>query len=67
MAAKIIGTKSQFPSVEVGISNRVNGNEGTTLHYLSHNGPDSANPLESVMIFMAPPQIARVLLSESVS
>jgi hypothetical protein len=46
VAAKVIGTKSQFPSIEVGISTRVNGNEGTTLHYLSHSGPDSPNPPE---------------------
>jgi hypothetical protein len=46
VAAKIIGTSSQFPSLEVGISTRVNGNEGTTLHYLSHSGPDSPNPPE---------------------
>jgi hypothetical protein len=46
VAAKVIGTTSQFPSLEVGISNRVNGNEGTTLHYLSHSGPDSPNPPE---------------------
>ena len=46
VAAKAIGQTSQFPSLEVGISNRVNGNEGTTLHYLSHSGPDSPNPPE---------------------
>jgi hypothetical protein len=46
VAAKVIGTSSQFPSLEVGISTRVNGNEGTTLHYLSHSGPDSPNPPE---------------------
>ena len=46
VAAKIIGTSSQFPSLELGISNRVNGNEGTTMHYLSHSGPDSPNPPE---------------------
>ncbi|HVU49766.1 MAG TPA: DUF1552 domain-containing protein [Polyangia bacterium] len=46
VAAKIIGASSQFPSLEVGISTRVNGNEGTTLHYLSHSGPDSPNPPE---------------------
>jgi hypothetical protein len=46
VAAKIIGTSSQFPSLEVGISTRVNANEGTTLNYLSHSGPDSPNPPE---------------------
>ena len=46
VAAKVIGTTSQFASLELGISTRVNGNEGTTLHYLSHSGPDSPNPPE---------------------
>jgi hypothetical protein len=46
VAANIIGTTSRFKSLEVGISTRVNGNEGTTLHYLSHSGPDSPNPPE---------------------
>ena len=46
VAAKAIGTTSQFASLELGISTRVNGNEGTTLHYLSHSGPDSPNPPE---------------------
>jgi hypothetical protein len=46
VAAGIIGASSRYKSLEVGISTRVNGNEGTTLHYLSHNGPDSPNPPE---------------------
>jgi hypothetical protein len=46
VAAGIIGSASRYKSLEVGISTRVNGNEGTTLHYLSHNGPDSPNPPE---------------------
>jgi hypothetical protein len=46
VAANVIGKTSQFPSLEVGVSTRVNGNEGTTLHYLSHSGPDSPNPPE---------------------
>ncbi|HEY2903084.1 MAG TPA: DUF1552 domain-containing protein [Polyangia bacterium] len=46
VAAKIIGTTSRFKSLEVGISNRLDTVEGTTLHYLSHNGPDSPNPPE---------------------
>jgi hypothetical protein len=46
VAAGIIGMSSRYKSLEVGISTRVNGNEGTTLHYLSHNGPDSPNPPE---------------------
>jgi Protein of unknown function (DUF1552) len=46
VAAGIIGTSSRYKSLEIGISTRVNGNEGTTLHYLSHSGPDSPNPPE---------------------
>ena len=43
---RVIGKTTRFKSLEVGISKRVDGVEGTTLHYLSHNGPDSANPPE---------------------
>src|SRR4051812_47383059 len=46
VAAAVIGTGSRYKSIEVGISTRVNANEGTTLRYLSHNGPDSPNPPE---------------------
>jgi hypothetical protein len=46
IAAASIGTMTKFKSLEIGISQRVNGNEGTTLKYLSHNGPDLFNPPE---------------------
>ncbi|HEY2902964.1 MAG TPA: DUF1552 domain-containing protein [Polyangia bacterium] len=46
VAAKAIGMGSPHPSIEVGISNRINTNEGTTLQYLSHNGPDMPNAPE---------------------
>jgi hypothetical protein len=46
VAASVIGTTSRYKSLEVGISPRVNAVEGTTLRYLSHNGPDSPNPPE---------------------
>jgi hypothetical protein len=46
VAAGVIGTTTRFKSLEVGISKRLDTVEGTTLHYLSHNGPDSANPPE---------------------
>jgi hypothetical protein len=46
VAAAKIGMTTKFKSLEVGVSKRVVGGEGTTLHYLSHNGPDSANPPE---------------------
>ncbi|HTM46132.1 MAG TPA: DUF1552 domain-containing protein, partial [Polyangiaceae bacterium] len=46
VAANIIGTNTKFKSIETGISTRVNANEGTTLQYLSHTGPDSPNPAE---------------------
>jgi hypothetical protein len=46
VAAQVIGKKSRFPSLEVGVSRRVTDNEGTTLLYLSHRGPDNPNPPE---------------------
>jgi hypothetical protein len=46
VAAAAIGQQSRFKSLEVGISRRVVKGEGTTLWYLSHNGPDNANPPE---------------------
>jgi len=46
VAAAVIGQTTRFRSLEVGISNRIATGEGTTLHYLSHNGPDSFNPPE---------------------
>jgi hypothetical protein len=46
VAAAVIGKTTRFKSLEVGISKRIDSVEGTTLHYLSHNGPDSANPPE---------------------
>jgi hypothetical protein len=36
----------RFRSLELGISKNVTKGEGTTLRYLSHNGPDNANPPE---------------------
>ncbi|AKF10550.1 DUF1552 domain-containing protein [Sandaracinus amylolyticus] len=35
---------TRFRSLEIGITQQVVRGEGTTLHYLSHNGPDNANP-----------------------
>jgi hypothetical protein len=46
VAADSIGLTTKLKSLEVGISQRVNGNEGTTLKYLSHRGPDLPNPPE---------------------
>lgn len=44
--AKAIGTQTLFGSLELGISTRVIKGEGTSLQFLSHNGPDSGNPAE---------------------
>jgi hypothetical protein len=41
-----LGMATAFKSLEIGISQRVNKIEGTTLQFLSHNGPDSGNPQE---------------------
>jgi hypothetical protein len=46
VAAATLGKTSKFKSLEVGVSKRINGGEGTTLQYLSHNGPDNPNPSE---------------------
>jgi hypothetical protein len=46
VAAAVIGKTTKFKSLEVGISTKVNIKEGTTLQYLSHNGPDNPNPSE---------------------
>src|SRR5882724_891554 len=40
VAAAVIGKDSKFKSLPVGISKALNRNEGTTLQYLSHTGPD---------------------------
>jgi Protein of unknown function (DUF1552) len=47
------GKLTRFKSLELGISRRVNTREGTTLQYISHNGPDSANPpsYDPAMVF----------------
>ena len=41
-----MGARTPFRSLELGVSPQVTDNEGTTLLYLSHRGPDSANPPE---------------------
>jgi hypothetical protein len=46
LAATVLGKSTRFKSIEVGISRRVITGEGTTLQYISHNGPDNANPPE---------------------
>jgi len=46
LAAATLGKTTRFKSIEVGISRRVINGEGTTIQYISHNGPDSANPPE---------------------
>lgn len=44
VVASAVGEATRFRSLEVGVSRHVVGGEGTTLRYLSHNGPDNANP-----------------------
>ena len=46
VVAAAIGKSTRFKSLEVGISKSVSTTEGTTLRYLSHNGPDNPNPPE---------------------
>jgi hypothetical protein len=44
--AQQVGNQTAFKSLELGISTRLIKGEGTTLQFLSHNGPDSGNPQE---------------------
>lgn len=46
VAAEVIGRTTPFRSLEVGVSRLMTDNEGTTLLYMSHRGPDNANPPE---------------------
>ena len=46
VAAGVLGTTTAFKSLEIGVSKRVINGEGTTIQYISHNGPDSGNPPE---------------------
>jgi hypothetical protein len=46
VAAQVLGKDTAFKSLEIGISKRVINGEGTTIQYISHNGPDSGNPPE---------------------
>lgn len=46
VVANVVGAQTPFKSLELGISQRVNRVEGTTLQFLSHNGPDAGNPQE---------------------
>ena len=41
-----LSAATRFRSIEVGISKSVTSVEGTTLRYLSHNGPNNPNPPE---------------------
>ncbi|HEX6242455.1 MAG TPA: DUF1552 domain-containing protein, partial [Polyangiales bacterium] len=47
LAAGVLGKSTRFKSIELGISRRVITGEGTTVQYISHNGPDNANPPET--------------------
>lgn len=44
--AATTGAMTPFKSLEIGISQRLDKVEGTTLQFISHNGPDSGNPQE---------------------
>ncbi len=46
VAAGIIGKSTTFPSLQIAISKRVTTDEGPTLQYISHKGPDSPIPPE---------------------
>lgn len=44
--AAVTGSQTAFKSLELGISQKLDKVEGTTLQFISHNGPDSGNPQE---------------------
>lgn len=46
LVAASVGTATRFKSLELATSSRVIRGEGTTINYISHNGPDSPNPPE---------------------
>ena len=46
VVASALGDVTRFHSLELGVTREVVTGEGTTLRYLSHNGPDNANPPE---------------------
>jgi hypothetical protein len=61
VAAQHVGRKTTFPSLEIGCSKRVSTNEGPTMQFMSHKGPDQPmnpeyNPLEVFRnLFSTPP------------
>lgn len=46
VVADHVSASTPYRSIEVGVDERVSTVEGTTLRYLSHNGPDNVNPQE---------------------
>jgi hypothetical protein len=46
VVATALATKLKYRSLEIGVSKTVTTGEGSTLRYLSHNGPDNPNPPE---------------------
>ncbi len=46
VAADAIGTTTTFASVQIAVSKRVTRNEGPTLQFISHRGPDAPLPQE---------------------
>lgn len=44
VVAQSIGQTTRFKSLEVGVLTPTKSDEGTTLKYLSHNGPNDVNP-----------------------
>lgn len=59
--ATVVGKRTTFPSLEIGVSKRVSTNEGPTMQFMSHKGPDQPMPPEYnprnvfQRIFSAPP------------
>ena len=59
--ASVVGKRTTYPSLEIGCSKRVSMNEGPTMQFMSHKGPDQPQPPEYnprnvfQRIFSAPP------------
>ena len=61
VTAAVVGKRTTFPSLEIGVSKRVSMNEGPTMQFMSHKGPDQPQPPEYnpravfQRLFSAPP------------
>lgn len=61
VTASVVGKRTTFPSLEIGVAKRVSMNEGPTMQFMSHKGTEQPQPPEYnprnvfQRIFSAPP------------